>query len=64
MKIDFDLEKSNKNNRDRELPFDRAADFDWETALYAEDVRHSYPERIRCNGVFRGAITRVVFYSY
>lgn len=45
MKIDFDPEKSNKNNHDRGLPFDRVAEFDWETALYAEDVRHSYPER-------------------
>jgi uncharacterized DUF497 family protein len=45
MKIDFDPEKSNKNNRDRGLSFERAADFDWETALYSEDVRHSYPER-------------------
>lgn len=45
MKIDFDLKKSEKNNHDRGLPFDRAADFDWETALYAEDVRHSYPEQ-------------------
>lgn len=45
MKIDFDPEKSNKNNRDRGLPFDRAADFDWETALYSEDIRHAYPER-------------------
>ena len=27
------------------MPFDRVADFDWETALYSEDVRHIYPER-------------------
>ncbi len=45
MKIDFDPEKSNKNNRDRGLLFDQAIDFDWETALYSEDVRHAYPER-------------------
>lgn len=45
MKIDFDSEKSNKNSRDRGLSFDRAVDFDWETALYAEDIRYSYPER-------------------
>lgn len=45
MKIDFDPEKSNKNSRDRRLSFDRAAEFDWETALYSEDIRNSYPER-------------------
>ena len=45
MKIDFDPEKSRKNIRERELPFERAAEFDWETALYAEDIRNAYPER-------------------
>ena len=45
MRINFDPEKSNKNNRERSFPFDRAAEFDWETALYCEDVRHSYPEQ-------------------
>ena len=45
MKIDFDPEKSRKNNSTRQLPFDRAIDFEWETALYVEDVRHAYPER-------------------
>ena len=45
MKIEFDPEKSNKNNRERGLPFDLTAEFDWETALYVEDVRHVYPER-------------------
>ncbi len=45
MKIDFDAEKSHKNSRDRGLPFDRALDFDWETALYSEDIRYPYPER-------------------
>ena len=45
MKIDFDPEKSCKNNSARQLPFDRAIDFEWETALYVEDVRYAYPER-------------------
>jgi uncharacterized protein len=45
MEIEFDPKKSEKNNRDRELPFNRAADFEWETALYVEDVRHAYSER-------------------
>lgn len=45
MKIEFNPEKSNKNDRERGLPFDLVAEFDWETALYAEDVRHAYPEK-------------------
>lgn len=45
MKIEFDPEKSNKNSHERGLPFDLAADFDWETALYSEDIRHTYSER-------------------
>ena len=45
MKIAFDPAKSERNRRERGLPFDRAADFDWETALYYLDVRKPYPER-------------------
>ncbi|OAI46483.1 hypothetical protein AYO45_01695 [Gammaproteobacteria bacterium SCGC AG-212-F23] len=45
MKIDYDLKKSNKNKRERDLSFEQAIDFDWETALYIEDVRKLYPER-------------------
>jgi uncharacterized DUF497 family protein len=45
MKITFDPEKSNKNNRERGLLFDRAIDFDWETAVYSEDVRYFYSEQ-------------------
>jgi uncharacterized DUF497 family protein len=35
----------NKNEQIRELPFGCVVDFDWETALYTEDVRYPYPER-------------------
>lgn len=45
MKIEYDPEKSNKNTNERGLPFDCVAEFDWGTAIYAEDVRYSYPER-------------------
>ena len=44
MKIDFDPVKSEKNTRLRALSFDRASDFDWETAIYYEDNRMDYPE--------------------
>ena len=33
MKIDFDLVKSEQNIKLRSLSFDRAGDFDWETAI-------------------------------
>jgi uncharacterized DUF497 family protein len=45
VKIEFDRAKSEKNAQTRGLPFEKAASFEWETALYAEDVRFSYPER-------------------
>lgn len=45
MRIEFDDAKSRRNARERGLPFDRAAEFEWETALIAEDTRKPYPER-------------------
>ena len=45
MKIEYDPAKSNKNYQERGLPFDQVVEFDWETALYEEDVRKLYPER-------------------
>ncbi|HQY22130.1 MAG TPA: BrnT family toxin [Gammaproteobacteria bacterium] len=45
MKIDFDPEKSNKNIRERGLAFELIVEFDWETAIYAEDIRSLYAER-------------------
>ena len=44
MKIDFDPAKSERNAKSRSLSFDRAVDFDWETAIYYEDLRVDYPE--------------------
>ena len=45
MIIEFDLAKSERNARERGLPFDLADEFDWETATYEEDVRRGYTER-------------------
>nr|WP_321465661.1 BrnT family toxin [uncultured Desulfobulbus sp.] len=45
MKIEFDPVKSEKNKNQRELPFDKASEFDWENAVYLEDERNPYPER-------------------
>ncbi len=45
MEIEFDLKKSNKNLEERDLPFDLAKSFEWESALYIEDDRKDYPEK-------------------
>lgn len=42
MIIDFDPAKSEKNARERGLPFTRAVDFEWEEAVYSEDARNTY----------------------
>ena len=44
MKIEFDLNKSRKNAAERDLPFDRVAEFDWRTALIYPDERFRYSE--------------------
>jgi uncharacterized DUF497 family protein len=44
MKIEFDPAKSEKNVRERGLPFELVEQFDWETAIVSEDVRFLYPE--------------------
>lgn len=45
MKIEFDPIKSEHNRQTRGLPFDRAIDFDWAGAVFAEDDRNLYTER-------------------
>lgn len=45
MKIQFDPLKSHKNLTERGLPFDLVQQFNWETAIYAEDKRYPYPEQ-------------------
>lgn len=44
MKINFDPAKSERNVKSRSLSFERAIDFDWETAIYYEDELMDYPE--------------------
>ena len=44
MHIVYDPEKSERNRRERGLPFDRAAAFDFQNALYAIDERRDYGE--------------------
>jgi len=45
MEIEFDPHRSEENERLRGLPFSMASDFDFETALIAEDRRKDYGER-------------------
>lgn len=45
MKIEYDKNKSDKNTKERNLSFDEAVDFEWETAILIEDTRRNYPEQ-------------------
>jgi uncharacterized DUF497 family protein len=44
MRIDFDPAKSERNRKERGLPFERAADFGFADALLAVDERKDYGE--------------------
>lgn len=48
MLIDFDPAKNARNVSERGLSFERAADFDFSTAVVVEDTRRAYPERRFC----------------
>ncbi len=45
MIIDFDPNKSARNDAERGLPFTAVQRFDWEGALFQEDSRFDCPER-------------------
>ena len=45
MDISYDPAKNALNITERDLPFDRAGEFDFQSALVQEDVRKPYPER-------------------
>lgn len=44
MKITYDQNKNQRNIEERNLPFDLAIDFHWDTALIEPDLRKHYPE--------------------
>jgi uncharacterized DUF497 family protein len=44
MRIEFDLAKSEKNARERGLPFIEAGRFEYETAIRVQDLRKDYGE--------------------
>lgn len=45
MEITFDPSKNARNISERQLPFTKAAEIKWESAVFKEDVRKNYPER-------------------
>ena len=62
MEIDFDSEKNASNIELRGLSFERAADFDFQTAVFAVDDRHDYGEtRYRGLGFLDGRLHALVF---
>lgn len=62
MKIEFDPVKSEGNARERGLPFDLVADFDFESAWIVIDDREDYGEvRYRAVGRLDAEIVSVVF---
>jgi len=48
MEISYDQSKNLYNIQNRNLPFDRARDFDFETTIFAIDKRKNYGEIRRC----------------
>jgi uncharacterized protein len=44
MKIEFDPDKNQRNIAERQLSFELAGDFEWETSLIWEDKRQDYGE--------------------
>ncbi len=62
MLIAFDANKNDTNIRDRGLSFERAANFDFETAVYKQDARYDYGEfRFRALGYLDGRMHALVF---
>ncbi len=62
MEISFDPAKNDRNIRKRGLSFDRAADFDFETASYSFDKRREYGEdRIVALGFLDGRLHVMCF---
>ncbi len=45
MRLTYDPAKSTRNEQERGMPFELAADFEWSTALIIEDLRKDYKER-------------------
>lgn len=62
MQIEFEPHKNDTNIRDRGLSFERATNFDFETAVFKQDTRRDYGEiRLRALGYLDGRLHALVF---
>lgn len=62
MEVSFDSAKSERNARQRSLPFERAAEFDFEIAVFLLDDRHDDGEsRFRALGLLDNRVHALVF---
>lgn len=62
MPITFDPDKSRRNAEARGLPFEMAAEFDFDTAIVRQDMRFAYPERrMQAIGRLDARIVMLVF---
>ena len=62
MEIKFDTVKNEKNIQERNLNFERVAEFDFETAQFDIDNRHDYGEtRYRAMGFLDKRLYSLVF---
>jgi len=60
--ITYDPDKNERNIRERGIPFDRAADFEWSSALAVEDKRKDYGEpRFQALGFIEERLHMLVF---
>lgn len=60
--ISFDPAKSARNALSRGLPFEAVADFEWDSALIAEDLRRDYGERrVQALGWIHARLCALVF---
>ena len=63
MKIEFDPAKSERNSRERGLPFGLMKAFDWESSQTRDDVRFPYPEPRRVSVGYIGQRLYVVCHT-
>ncbi|SUT86381.1 Protein of uncharacterised function (DUF497) [Actinobacillus ureae] len=62
MKLEYDEQKSLRNEQERGLPFSVVEQFDFETAYIRQDTRFEYPEpRFKALGLENGRIHTLVF---
>ena len=63
MRIEFDPAESEKNARERGLPFELVEEFVWETCQTKDDIRFAYPKARRVSVGFIGQRLHVVCHT-